>query len=188
MKCSCSRADGSVKVWLILRLCEVIAVVGCRSQGRGVVGLLAWGVPLAVIVFQHAWAAEPLPCSLKFGDLNFDLRADICDLQALVNNYGTENLCADLNQDGQVNAYDYYLLSEIISREPQPCAEQPGALQTVEFHNRPSDSLPVMSSSRLLMIWSSEWWPWWGVLILLLLGVLGAAAWDRRRARPPGNP
>ncbi len=97
------------------------ASVRRRPCGKARCTLPVIAALLFVVLDSSVSARAESACSIKRGDLNYDLEADICDFLALTSTYGAYDPCADLNDDGYVDAYDYIALSEIISREPTVC-------------------------------------------------------------------
>lgn len=82
---------------------------------------------MGIVAFGVAGQATA-DCSIKQGDLNFDLLADVCDFELLIASPDAQTPCADINGDGFVNADDYYALNQIISHETNACTKGEGTL------------------------------------------------------------
>ncbi len=99
------------------------------------------------------------PCAgIMFGDLNLDGSLDLCDAQHLAEHYGEYDLCADLNRDGYVDAYDFATLLVIAAREYSPLCENP------PLHLRggvPVDGTTPLQPGYLYILAKDVYWEDW---------------------------
>ncbi len=123
------------------------------------------------------------PCGQIFGDLNDDTILDLCDVQYLTENYGGDDPCNDLNQDGYVDSFDFAKLLQLVERDYLGLCDPPtwrGLRAVPEDH-----TTPLMPGNLLIVAKDTDWEDWIYEVDLLTLTALRKFRTPNSAAWPP---